>query len=315
MTARRPALAFGAALAALLASALAGCGLGAGPAPTAVQLLVTRDFGAGTILSAHAPKVAGQETVMSLLTRNARVGTRYSGGFVQSVDGIAGGSEAGSPVDWFYYVNGVQAPKGAAATRVHPGDHVWWDLHDWSQTEQVPAVVGSFPEPFLNGIEGKRLPVRVECESAGGAACTTVVERLRTLGVPAAISAPQDTPAGETLRVLVGTWSALRGDSAASGLVAGPRADGVYARFGNGGASLSLLGADGETTRTLHAGTGLVAATRHETEAPVWLVTGTDAAGVDLAARAFQASDLDGHFAIALSSSQQLPLPQPRAGG
>jgi hypothetical protein len=98
--------------------------------------------------------------------RNAHVSSRYAGGFVESVNGLAGGSEHGAPVDWFYFVNGVQAPKGAAATTVHPGDHVWWDLHDWSQTEQVPAVVGSFPEPFLNGLEGKRLPVRIECEAA-----------------------------------------------------------------------------------------------------------------------------------------------------
>ena len=89
---------------------------------------------------------------MSLLIRNARVVTRYSGGFVQSIDGVSGGRERGRPVDWFYYVNGSEAPLGAAATVVHPGDHIWWDRHDWSQTDHVPAVVGSFPEPFVNGI-------------------------------------------------------------------------------------------------------------------------------------------------------------------
>ena len=38
----------------------------------------------------------------------------------------------------------------------------------------MPAVVGSFPEPFLNGIGGKRLPVRVECTDVAGSACRTV---------------------------------------------------------------------------------------------------------------------------------------------
>ena len=126
---------------------------------------------------------------MSLLMRNATVSTRYGGGFVQSIDGSAGGRSGGQPVDWFYYVNGVEAPKGAAATNVHPGDHIWWDLHDWSQTDDVPAVVGSFPEPFLNGIDGKRLPVRVECAAVSGDACRTVSSRLRALGVPAALAA------------------------------------------------------------------------------------------------------------------------------
>ena len=159
---------------ALAAIALAGCGLGAGRAPTGVQLLVSSNFGASVLHASSAPQVRGQETVMSLLRRNNAVSTRYSGGFVESIDGLAGGSEGGHPVDWFYYVNGVQAPQGAASTNVHPGDHIWWDRHDWSQTEQVPAVVGSFPEPFLNGVEGKRLPVRIECAQVQSAACRTV---------------------------------------------------------------------------------------------------------------------------------------------
>ena len=147
-----------------MAATLAGCGLGAGKAPGGVQLTVTRDFGAHVLGRAGAPQVKGAETVMSLLVRNEKVTTKYGGGFVEDINGLSGGQEAGGdPLDWFYYVNGIEAPKGAAATNVHPGDHVWWDLHDWSQTDDVPAVVGSFPEPFLNGVEGKRLPVRVEC--------------------------------------------------------------------------------------------------------------------------------------------------------
>ena len=125
---------------------------------------------------------------MSLLERNYTVVTSDGGGFVESVDGVSGGQEAGQPVDWFYFVNGVEATKGADATNVRSGDRIWWDRHDWSQTETVPAVVGSFPEPFLNGIEGKRLPVRVECASVAGYACRTVAARLRALDVPPAIA-------------------------------------------------------------------------------------------------------------------------------
>ncbi len=116
------------------------------------------------VRSWSAPRVRGQETVMSLLMRNASrddaLRRRLRGEHRRHLRRAA---KAAQPVDWFYYVNGVEAPKGAAATNVHPGDHIWWDRHDWSQTDSVPAVVGSFPEPFLNGLEGKRLPVRVEC--------------------------------------------------------------------------------------------------------------------------------------------------------
>jgi hypothetical protein len=245
---------------------------------------------------------------MSLLERNHHVTTRFGGGFVQSIEGLAGGSEGGRPVDWFYYVNGVEAGRGAAATNVNPGDHIWWDHHDWSQTEDVPAVVGSFPEPFLNGIAGKRLPVRVECDEASGRACRTVTERLRDAQVPAAISAI-GAGGGETLRVLVGRWAAVRREPEIAAIEQGPRTTGVYARMAADGSSLSLLDADGQPVRTLSAGAGLIAATRQGEEAPVWVVTGTDPPGVEAAAGAFDRASLESRFAIATSAGQTIALP------
>jgi hypothetical protein len=289
--------------------AFIGCGLGAGRAPTAVQVLVTQDFGAHELHRVAGLKVQGQETVMSLLVRNYSVGTLFGGGFVESIDGVSGGQEAGQPVDWFYYVNGVEAGKGAAATNVHPGDHIWWDHHDWSQTEHIPAVVGSFPEPFLNGLAGKRLPVRVECASVAEYACQTVTERLRAYGVPAAIAALGSAGEPETLRVMVGAWITVEGDSASASILEGPRASGVYARFSRNGRSLTLLDQDGRDVRTLIGRAGLVAATRHAEDAPVWIVTGTDRGGVDLAARAFDAGTLESRFAVALMPSGTLPVP------
>jgi Domain of unknown function (DUF4430) len=294
----------------LVALLLTGCGLGAGPAPSAVHLTVTHDFGAAVVRSFTAPHVRGAETVMSLLMRNATVSARYGGGFVQSIDGLSGGREGGQPVDWFYYVNGIQASKGAAATNVHPGDHIWWDRHDWSQTEEVPAVVGSFPEPFLNGIDGKRLPVRVECAVVAGYACRTVTARLRVLGVPAAIAAIGSGGEPETLRVMVGQWSAIAGDPTAQGIARGPRASGVYARFSADGRTLTVLDQNGRPTRTLAAGSGLIAATRTGEDAPVWVVTGTDLAGMDLAAGALDTSTLEDRFAVALAPTGALAVPE-----
>jgi hypothetical protein len=240
---------------------------------------------------------------MSLLMRNHRVKTRYGGGFVQSVEGHSGGTLGGEPVDWFYYVNGVEASKGAADTNVHPGDRIWWDLHDWSQTADVPAVVGSFPEPFVHGIGGKRLPVRVECVELSSPPCETVVARLRAAGVPAGVAAigPGDEPS--TLRVLVGPWPAVRATPATQAIERGPRASGVYARFAGDGHTLTLLDARGRATKTLVAGAGLVAATRYAEEAPVWVVTGTDVAGVSRAASAFGEATLRNRFALALEPS------------
>jgi hypothetical protein len=301
-----------AALAILLsAGLLAGCGLGAGATPGAVTLTVTREFGGRVVADRHPLKVHGQETVMSLLLRNYKVGTRYSGGFVESINGHSGGHVAGDPVDWFYYVNGVEAARGAAATNVHRGDAIWWDLHDWSQTFYTPAVVGSYPEPFVRGLEGKRLPVRIECSELQSPPCGTVAKRMSALGVPAGLAAVG--PAGEvpdTLRLAVAPWSALRALPAAQSLIQGPRASGVYARLAADGSSIVLLDAHGQARATLGAGAGLVAAVRPPGEDPLWVVTGTDAAGVERAARALNAATLHNHFAIAISAGGAvLPLP------
>jgi hypothetical protein len=291
------------------AVALAGCGVGAGPTPSAVKLVVTSDFGARMLPATGPLKMNGQVTEMSLLTRNYRVVTREAGGFVDSVDGLSDGQEAGAPVDWFYYVNGVEATKGAAATNVRSGDHIWWDRHDWSQTETVPAVVGSFPEPFLNGIEGKRLPVRVECASVAGYACGTVAGRLRALDIPVASAQIGSKGGPESLRVLVAPWVKIANDPGAVGLEQGPRASGVYARFSASGQSLTLLDQNGGPVETLRAGAGLIAATHQREGPPVWLVTGTDGQGVARAARAFDQGTLEDRFAVALGPDGAVALP------
>jgi hypothetical protein len=290
-----------------LALALTGCGLGAGSKPSGTKLTITQDFGAKPVREIEAPKVAGDETVMRLLQRNAKVSTRYGGGFVQSIDGLAGGG--GHPVDWFYYVNGVEAPRGAASTTLRAGDRVWWDRHDWSGAMRVPAVVGSFPEPFLHGIDGKRLPVRVECVAPGSDPCKRVASRLASYEVPVATGGLLTSSVEKTLRVLVGPWSALRNDHSINGLERGPKASGVYARLAPSGRTITTLDANGDTVRTLGAGTGLVAATATEDKPPVWVVTGTDDAGVASAVRAFEEGTLDRRFALAVSNDLPVPLP------
>jgi hypothetical protein len=289
--------------------ALSGCGLGAGSKPAGTKLTITQDFGADGVRRIDAPAVGGSETVMRLLQRNARVGTRFGGGFVQSIDGLSGGGR----VDWFYYVNGLEASRGAADTKLSAGDSIWWDRHDWSAAMRVPAVVGSFPEPFRHGIGGKRLPVRIECASPGSEPCRQVSSRLASYDVPAAIGGLRTAKIEETLRVLVGPWPALREDPAVIGLERGPSASGVYARVADDGRSIAALDPRGRPARTLGAGTGLIAATRVGEQPPTWVVTGTDAGGVAAAARAFDEATLRDRFAVAVSGGRPLPLPLPGA--
>jgi hypothetical protein len=297
------------AAAAVLVVAATGCGIALGPGPgtSNVTMTITRGFGAHRIGFATEVHVPGSETVMRMLERRFKgVQTRFGGGFVESIDGQSGNS---SRIDWFYYVNGVEAAKGAAATALNKGDRVWWDLHDWSATDTIPAVVGSYPEPFLHGIGGKRLPVTIACAADVGGSCTRVQRALNRDHVPFGSQAFGTGSGSDTLGLVVGTWSDIQGEVAADLVDHGPSASGVYARFTDGGRALELLDPHGQTVRTLGAGAGLVAATADSQSAPTWFVTGTDPAGVAAAARALNAHALDDHFALAVQGSAEVPVP------
>ncbi|HYH62446.1 MAG TPA: DUF4430 domain-containing protein, partial [Solirubrobacterales bacterium] len=146
----RPVRMLAPALAALMAAVLgAGCGLGAGDESEGeATLTVTRDYGSEELLEATSSNPPETETVMRMLDREADIETRYGGGFVQSIESVAGSSEGGRTYDWFFYVNGIESAIGAAETEVRGGDRIWWDHRDWTEAMRAPAVVGSWPEPF-----------------------------------------------------------------------------------------------------------------------------------------------------------------------
>ncbi|HWD84437.1 MAG TPA: DUF4430 domain-containing protein [Solirubrobacteraceae bacterium] len=292
----------------LAAAAIAGCGLGAGPGTSDVSLNVTRNFGSQSIGQVTEKKVQGAETVMRLLQRHFQVGTQYGGGFVQSIGNWSGSS---SHRDWFFYVNGIQAPKGAAATQVHKGDQIWWDLHDWQATDTIPAVVGSFPEPFTSGIGGRRLPTVLDCATNVQAACNKVGSELGKEHVPYADQGLGGGSGSDSLAVVVGTWSQLKGIIAAELIGAGPSHSGVYAQVvGPQGQVMELDNPAGQVVRTLHGSAGLIAATEQPSlNQPTWLITGTDVAGVNTAAAALTPARLRDHFALAVSGGQDLPIP------
>ncbi len=298
-----------AALAACGLLGFAGCGLGAGKGTSDVSLTVTRGFGSGQVANVVKSKLPGSETVMRMLERSFQVTTRYGGGFVESINGLSGDT---ARRDWFYYVNGIEAPIGAATTAVHHGDRVWWDLHDWTETNSIPAVVGSFPEPFVHGSSGRRYPTVLECAADVSAACTQVSKELSAVGVPVASQLLGTGSGTDSISVLVGTWSDLQGSVAAALVGKGPASSGVYARFAPTG--LQLLDPHGTVVQTLGPDSGLIAATGSgSASVPTWMITGTDAAGVRSAAAALTPGHLRDHFALAVHGSSDLPVPR-RAG-
>jgi hypothetical protein len=296
------------AIALIACAVLAGCGLGAGPKRSGtVQLRVTRDFGTETLRTASVPKVRSSDTVMRLLQRNAKITTRYGGGFVESIDGIAG-NESGGRHDWFYFVNGTEAPTGASDRQLKPGDVVQWDYRTWNATPHVPAIVGAFPEPFLHGQNGTRYPTRVECTSSTKS-CTAVQRQLDKAGVPAGSGSVGAEARGGVLRIEVGKWADLAALQDLDVMPKGPATSGVYARFAGTHGPLQLMDANGRVVRNAPPGTGLVAAIIPKDQQPLWLVTGADEAGVARAAAMLDPVKLRNAYAIAAMSSGPLRLP------
>jgi Domain of unknown function (DUF4430) len=299
---------------AAVAALAAGCGLGEGDERSGgAQLRVTRDFGRSELGSARLETLREDQTVMRFLRSEFEVDTRFGGGFVQSIDGLAGEAADGRR-DWFFFVNGIEGEVGAAEYELSPGDRIQWDLRRWDAAMRVPAIVGAFPEPFLSGIQGERRPVRVECGDAEAEPCRDAKGALERTGV--AVSASSlGAPGTETVtRLVVARWPKIRIVRGAPTLEQGPEANGVFARFGSDGRSLELLDDGGEVARTVRPGDGtaLVAALRPRAEELVWLVTALDQAGLTAGVAALREKQLRNAFAVAVTGRtvEKLPLAQ-----
>ncbi len=297
----------------LLSLAAAGCGFGEGEerGGAAVEMRVTRDFGHELLGTGRIDSVHEDETVMRMLRSDFDIDTRYGGRFVQAIDGLEGAG-AGGEHDWFYWVNGVEGGVGAAEFELSPGDRVQWDWRDWGATMRVPAIVGAYPEPFVHGLEGKRRPVRVECESGELEACDDARSALEEAGASPS-GASLGAPGTETItRLAVARWPQARIVRGASGLEEGPETTGVFARFGSDGRSIELLDERGEVARTIRPGdgVGILLAMRPLEEELVWLATGLDDEGVAAAVGALDEDKLRDAFAVAVDGRtvEKLPL-------
>jgi Domain of unknown function (DUF4430) len=308
-----PACVHGVRLAALaaLAAGAAGCGFGSGDASEGeATLTVTRDYGSERLVEATQDDPSESETVIRFLDREAEVTTRYGGGFVQSIEGLSGTIEDGRNFDWFFYVDGIESSVGSAEREVRGGHRIWWDYRDWTDAMRVPAVVGSWPEPLLQGSAEDPLEVGVECE-ATESTCDEVGAQLADADVEAEVVGPGSADESAP-RVLVGDWEAIRDDPAAAQLDNGPATSGVFARFERSGGTYRLVALDqhGATAQELDSEAGIVAAVRDGEDPPTWLVTGASPEGVAAAADLLESEALSDRYAVAVDGGgAEIALP------
>ena len=252
-------------------------------------MLVTRDYG-GVAVRDRAV-TSGQSTIAALQTI-AKVTTAYSGGFVQSIDGVAG-SRSGER-DWFFYVDGIEADRGGADLSVRPGQTIWWDHRLWKNRMRVPVVIGTWPEPFLHGYTS---------DPAGVAADAPLDSALRAAG--ATVVAPG---VRSTYAALVGADAQLRQRSSAwAGAEKDPAGRGMTAWFSADGRA-HVWNAATQQDVAVPTATAILAAVSTGTEASdgvTFVVAGTTAASASAAAAALvRAPALITHsYAVCLDAS------------
>ena len=122
---------------------------------------------------------------------------------------------------------------------------------------RVPAVVGSWPEPFLQASAGAdRLPVQVDC-AGDRDPCDEAARRLAEAGADASIERLGERERAEpAMRLLVGPWGQLQTDPAAAQLADGPAGSGVFAEFERRGGDWRLFGLDDRDRVAARLGSG-----------------------------------------------------------
>lgn len=305
-----------------LSGAVSACGQ-VDESETGARVLVTTDNGNRTLVDQKGIEITDGESVLKTVGRVAKVAVDAQTKQVSAIDGTAARGSAA----WDFWVNGTQIRTGElpldedinlqqpetvvppAEAKVYNGDTVWFDLRPDAEVASPRGVVGTFPEPFVHGVEGMRWPVRVECVNPRAQSCRIVRDGLVRFGIPAVTNLLRVSYNPETLRVAVGVWKDIREDPAAQLLERGVADSGVFARINRAGTSVQLLNDKGRAVETLGAGTGLVFASRYRDEPPSWVVTGTDEAGLIEAASVWDPEPLAKRLAVAVRGGKVTALP------
>ena len=101
------------------------------------------------------------KSAVEVTKKTAEVKTSFGGGFVYCINDIKSRSRFGQRADWFFYLNGIMSEKGAGSVIPLEGDIVWWDFHNWSDSNYCDALIGGFPQPFLNQSKRNATPVNI----------------------------------------------------------------------------------------------------------------------------------------------------------
>jgi len=253
----------------------------------AVRVVATQNFGQELMFD-ETLEVAPDTSAMAALMQVAEVETAYGGGFVNAINGVRSGYAGSQKTkgDWFFYVNGIQSNVGALDYEMHDGDVQHWDFHSWSFRHFIPAIIDGFPTALRNGFGGRVSPNLIVCPENMKESARKLETELVKLGVNnISLKSFSEFTVNEkesSNLILVG----LPDNDLISELNQNWQRLGFFAYFENG--NLIVIDSSGKITTKYGAGTGLIQATQNPwnpkgigaCENVVWLVSGTDEAGL-----------------------------------
>lgn len=284
-----------------------------------VQVAVTSDFGRAVLVEESVETEPGT-TALDALKMVADIETKYGGRFVQTINGISSefDRDGRSQMDWFLYINGICSKVGASDYVLRQGDIERWDFRDWSYHQYVPAVIGDFPQPFLGGYAGVVKPTAIICEEWLDEHANSLMQRLSDLGIEEVsrlnfAELPENVQEG---------WNLILLGSRDNALIAEMNEIhdrlGLYAYFEQD--VLVLLDSSGQPAGEYSGSYGLIQATQNpwnprgtgSAENVVWVVSGTDEAGMTLALETIinRPYDIQHAYAALIAPGAVIKVPQ-----
>jgi hypothetical protein len=280
-----------------------------------VRVVATRDFGAEILLE-ETVDVPHGTSAMEALQTVASVETRYGGGFVHAIEGVR--SQYPVKDDWFFYLNGILSNKGASDCTVRDGDLLVFDLHDWAFRMYIWAMIGGDGETFLYGFEGRVRPTAIVYGEGLTDLAGDLAAVLDSLGLDnVQVYSPAELPEGEKTGsnlIILGTTDCPLIDE----LNRNWDRLGFFVRLGDG--VMEVYGPRGEVTAEYGSSAGVLQATQNPwnpggtgvCDNVVWMVSGTDEAGVAgaVSALADLPDDLRYSYAVVAAGGELVRVPQ-----
>lgn len=280
-----------------------------------IELIVTRDYGNEEILK-ESVVLEKYWTVLDAMDATVEISTDYGGSFISGINGLESNSDgaSGKRMDWFYYINGVCADVGPLDYDLNQGDVVWWDYHEWESMDSTNStVIGSYPEPFVNGYRGVDVETTIMSSEENSSLAQELKEALVEEGAVIEI-AEIDNSIIEDRKgpvIVVGQWNELSEVEYISKLNEAYTRNGSYVYYSSQGLEIMNRGNEMVNMFRSEAGSVVSHGDGLGDDNPLWIVSGVDNSGLEQALKLLinKSEEIYCTYSVAIEGDEIIRLP------